>query len=67
MTPLEIAQIQHDAEKAERQRIASNIRLMAAQEEQILNQRHSLTSSQNKAKSILRTFADMIERGEFSQ
>jgi len=67
MTPLEIAQIQCDAQKAERQRIASNIRLIAAQEEELLNRRDSFTGSQNKAKSILRNFADMIERGEFSQ
>lgn len=59
MTPGIIAEIQVLAERAERLRIAKNIRLLAIE--------GRASGKSENATAVLDHLADMIERGEFSK
>ena len=62
MTPLELAKIERAAAKQERLKIANNIRLLCAKEESLAEK-----AGRTGHISVLRKFADMIERGDFSE
>lgn len=57
MTPYQIAQIQADAERLERQKIANSFRLMATQ----------IESKRPNVAEILRDMAEGVERGDYSK
>ena len=58
MSPIEIARIQLDAAKAERQKIAANLRLLTAKGKE--------QGATDAAVKILNQLAASIERGDFS-
>lgn len=60
MTPLEIAQIQHDAEKREREKIASSLRLIAL----MMGGSRGLNLA---VADVIKQLAAHIEKGELSQ
>ncbi|ARU40178.1 hypothetical protein CCB80_03110 [Armatimonadetes bacterium Uphvl-Ar1] len=63
MTPASIAEIQLLAERAERSKIAANIRLLAVQGREDARK----SGRDERSTAILDQLADMIERGDFSE